>query len=295
MAARTVEEIVAEMVDAKTADANLAGLTSTSSVAVWKLMFDIMGASIKFSEDQWTLLQEEIEDRAAQLPVGSPRWYAQESKKFQTGDVLTWSALSLTDDAGVTRDYWTLDYAVIDTTKQIIVYSAASVSSGNLNIKVAKDTAGVPTVLSGAEKTAVEEYWDKKAFAGTAKTIITLPADECKLVYRIYYNALVMDSNGLALDGSGTYPVHEAITDFLAGFSATNFGGDMRVMDLTSTIEAVTGVNNAVAESVYCREDGGSYTSDTLEVDNETYTPLAGHMIVDPLVPLTSSLIYIPS
>ena len=86
--ARTIAEIKAEMVAAKTAEPTLNGITSTSQVAIWNLIFFICAASIKFLEDLFDILQQNVEDRRLEIPVGVLRWYASESLVYQLGDEL---------------------------------------------------------------------------------------------------------------------------------------------------------------------------------------------------------------
>lgn len=290
--ARTVETILNEMLTAKAADPNLAGLTSTSQASVWRLLFHTYAASIMVHETEWDLLQDYIDFVASVAPQANARWYAEETKKWQNGDTLVFQEFDYTDAAGVTRTVWRYDYAVIDTTKQIAELAAATNVDGLIEIKAAKVVGGTAQKLSAGEKTALEAYWLKKRFAGTPIVVISDDPDEAHIEYRITYDPLIMDSSGESLASPGTFPVEDAINSFLRTFSGENFAADFQVMKLTSAIEATSGVINAVAEVVECKPTGGSY-SDILAVSNQTYVTAAGYMKIDAAFPLSSNLTYV--
>lgn len=278
--ARSIAEIKAEMIAAKEADSNLDGLTSTSATAIWNLMFFIMAASIAFFESLFDLFKEDIETRAAEIPTGTLQWYAAESLLFQNGD-----SLSLID--GI------VTYAVIDEDLQIVKLAAASVNNGLITIKAAAlDSGGDAIPLTAPEKTAFEGYWLDKQFAGEAIQVVSLDPDLLKALYTIKVNASVIDpSNGESLASPGTFPVEDAIDSFLQGFQGENFAGDMQVMKLTDAIQAVSGVLNAVANTVEARPDAGVFV-DLLAVSDQTYQSAAGYMAVDPAFPLSTTLTY---
>lgn len=278
--ARTIAAIKQEMINAKNADANLAGLTSTSATALWNLFFFIVAASIAFFESLFDLFKEDINQRATEIPTGTLQWYAAESLVFQNGDTL-----ELID--GV------LTYSVIDESKQIVELAAASESNGLVTIKVAKLNGGTAEPLAAGEKTSFEAYWTNKRFAGTALQVISQAPDLLKALYRVKVNAAVIDpATGESQASPGTYPIEDAINAFLQAFQGENFAGDMQVMKLTDAIQSVEGVRNAVANTVEARPDGGVFV-DVLANDDETYQSVAGYMAIDPAFPLSSTLTYV--
>ena len=277
--ARSIAEIKAEMVAAKEADSNLDGLTSTSATAIWNLMFFIMAASIAFFESLFDLFKEDIETRAKEIPTGTLQWYAAESLVFQNGD-----SLELID--GV------LTYPVIDEDLQIVKLAAASVNNGLITIKAAALSGDDAIPLTAPQKTAFEGYWLNKRFAGEALQVISNDPDLLKALYTIKVNASVIDpSNGESLASPGAFPVEDAIDAFLQDFQGENFAGDMQVMKLTDSIQAVSGVLNAVANTIEARPDAGVFV-DVLAVSDQTYQSAAGYMAVDPAFPLSTTLTY---
>jgi hypothetical protein len=276
--ARTIAEIKAEMVAAKTAEPTLNGITSTSQVAIWNLIFFICAASIKFLEDLFDILQENVEDRRLEIPVGVLRWYASESLVYQLGDELIFAD-------------GRLDYAVPNTDKYVVDLAAADVVNGIVVIKVAKITSGVAGPLSAGELAGFTQYWTEKRFAGTSISIVSQDPDLLQAYYTI-----TVDSQLIALDGSkvgapSVFPIEDAITEFLQSFQSENFAGVMRIMKLTDAIQSVPGVKNVVPTAIQARPDGGSFV-DILSTPSQSYTAVAGYMKVDPSFPLSSTLSY---
>jgi hypothetical protein len=276
--ARTIAEIKAEMVAAKTAEPTLNGITSTSQVAIWNLIFFICAASIKFLEDLFDILQENVEDRRLEIPVGVLRWYASESLVYQLGDELIFAD-------------GRLDYAVPNTEKYVVDLAAADVVNGIVVIKVAKIVSGVAEPLSAGELAGFTQYWTEKRFAGTSISIVSQDPDLLQAYYTI-----TVDSQLIALDGSqvgapSVFPIEDAITEFLQSFQSENFAGIMRIMKLTDAIQSVPGVKNVVPTAIQARPDGGSFV-DILSTPSQSYTAVAGYMKVDPSFPLSSTLSY---
>lgn len=290
--ARSINTIYNAILTQKAAESDLSGLTSTSQAAVWRLIFYICAVAINLHEQFWDTKEDAIEFNALSSAQGNAQWYASETKKYQHGDTLTFTEKTLTDSSGVARNSWTLDYATIDTTKQIVEYSAATVEDGLVTIKAAKLSGTTAVKLSAAEKTGLEGYWTNKRFAGTPIVVVSDDPDLAYLQYRVTYDPLVLDSTGDSLASPGTYPVHDAIDAFLQGFTDESFGGVMTVLALTSAIEATPGVLNAVATKVDCKPAAGAYT-DILAVTDQKYTPAAGYMKIDPTYPLSSNITYV--
>jgi len=278
--ARTIAEIKQEMIDAKDADSNLDGLTSTSATALWNLFFFIVASSIAFFESLFDLFKEDIEQRAAEIPTGTLSWHASESLVFQFGDTL-----ELIDG--------NLTYAIIDETKQIAELAAASENNGLVTIKAAAlDGGGNAIPLTAPEKTAFDGYWTDKRFAGTALQTVSLDPDLLKALYTIRVNPSAIDpTTGESLANPGDFPVEDAIDAFLQTFQGENFAGEMQVMRLTDSIQAVSGVLNVVANTVEARPDAGVFV-DVLANSAQTYESAAGYMGIDPGFPLSSTLTY---
>ena len=278
--ARTIEEIETAMLADKAARTELNPLTSASKAAIWRNIIFLYATATHSEELIMERFQADIEDRADEIISGTLKWYAFESKVFQFGDSLSFI------DGNVT-------YAVIDDTKFIIDLAASDVISGVVVIKVAKlDSFGVAEPLTAPEKSAFEDYWQEKRFAGTALSVVSQDGDLTKVTYRVGVDATVLNpANGESLTQTAVFPVEDAIVAFLQGFQAENFNSKLLIGKLTDAIQAVSGVLNAIPLSVEAKPTGGTFT-EIVGTLNEEYTAAAGWMQIDPAFPLSGTLTY---
>ena len=294
--ARTIAEIQQDMVTAKEAESGLSGLTSTSVVAIWRKIFYVCAVAIKVIEDLFDVLRDDVEERRLEIPVGILKWYASESLLYQFGDELVF-VKEFTDDLGdtITTINNILTYSVIDPTKYVVDLAAADRVNGVIVIKAAKLNNGVAEKLSVNELAGFTQYWKEKRFAGESLSIISVDPDLLKASYRITYNAQILASDGSLLTDSSTFPVEDAITDFLQDFQSDNFAGVMYVSKLTDAIQAVSGVLNVIATNIEGKADGAVSYTDILAIAGQKYTATAGYMKIDPAFPLSGSLTYVLS
>jgi len=277
---RTLAVIRAAMDTAKAGYTSLASLTSTSSTAIWKNIFDVIASSIKTHEDLWDVAKAELDERAAEIEPGITQWYAATSLEFQYGYDLIFD-----------RTTKQLGYSVEDTDAQIVELAAADVESGQTTIRAAKLTAGVAEKLSALELAAFTEYWVQRRFSGTAINIISVDPDLMKCYLTVTYNPLLLDNTGTLLSDGATKPVEDAIDTFLQEFQAENFAGDMQVMKLIDAVQAAVGVENVVATDIQAKKDGGTYV-DVLALASQTYSSYAGYLKIDTGFPLSTTITY---
>lgn len=279
--ARTIAEIQTAMIDSKESDSNLDGLTSTSVTAIWRLIFYVVAVAINAFESVLDVFYDDIEERADEIPVGTLYWYAYESKQFQYG-----YSLSLTD--GI------LQYDTEDDDAKIVAYAAAIEVNGLVIIKVATtDDDGNATALTTAQLSAFDTYWENKRFAGTPIETRSLDPDVVKAYYTIDVDATVIDpSTGESLSDTDTYPVQDAINDYLQSFQEDDFDGILKVMGLTAAIKEVDGVNNVVATDIQAKAAADTEYTDILATEDQTYTSAAGYMAISSDFPLDDTLTY---
>ena len=264
----------------------LTQLTSTSKVAIWRLIFFVCAVAIWIHENLWDNFLLDITNIANSAIPGTAQWYIKTVKAFQFGDQLIWDGDKFT-------------YAVIDETKLVVDQCAIVLSTGVLYIKVAKLNSGILEPLSTSEETALKNYIEKIKFAGTQVSVINDTADLLQLAYTIYYDPLVIyynsDDSGDALNGSlisdpSVFPVNDAIINYI---QILDFNGIFQVSSLTDAIQAATGVKNVVANTVEAKYGMIAY-ADILAIESQTYQSNAGYLAIDPTYPLTSAITYIP-
>ena len=168
--ARTIAVIQTEIIAAKDADANLAGLTSTSQVAIWRLWTFIVAASIHYHETLWDLFKVDLEAIAASARVGSSAWLHDQVLRFQY-DATEPQIVQVVD--------FVATYNPIDESKRIVSRSAVKQQTNRrVVVKAAKDDgSGGLEALSTDELSALRSYIKEIQFAGTSVGVTSLEAD----------------------------------------------------------------------------------------------------------------------
>ncbi|CAB4127986.1 hypothetical protein UFOVP105_10 [uncultured Caudovirales phage] len=287
MATRTISEIYNSMIAEKesfaslsdlslapdTAQTFLTDLTSSSKVAIWRLLFWVVAVAIWTHEQVFELFRAEIVTLGTSLITGTRNWYRLQSEAFQYGDALTWNPLTLK-----------FEYARGSTGLKIVKHASVREAVGILRIKVAKsDGAGGLTPLSGPEQTAFETYINQIKFAGTSVSVVNLSADLLKLQIDVYYNPMLMTETGENIVVSGSYPVRDAINNHLIDLP---FDGTFNLTKLTDAIQNAYGVIDTVINLSEAKSGSNPYVS-----TGQNYIANAGYLKIDPTFPLNSTAV----
>lgn len=282
MAARTLKTIYDEMIAEKQTfsyldelqpnvdsyQTLLQSLTSKSKVAVWRLMVYLTALAIWTHEKLMDVQTKEIEQRAADTVPGVVRWYRDISLLWQDGDALYWDGKKYV-------------YSPININNRLVEYAASLEVNNQVIVKVAKDNgSGIPAALSAAEKARFETYLNLVKYAGVNTTVISDPADSVDITAVIFYDPLVIDSTGLLIEDGITYPMDEAINDYVYSLGATNFNGKFRVIDLVDKLQAARGFKNVTFSAVATTSPA---VVDILAATGQSYQSVAGHMAVGTL------------
>jgi hypothetical protein len=284
--ARTIQEIYDSIIAEKETRAELLNLqpapdtsqtflddlTSTSKVAIWRLLFYTVAFAIWVHEKLFDEHTAAVNALAADLITGTARWYQLEMFKFQFGDTLLFIDGKF-------------QYAIEDLNAQIIKRSAVQVNGTQVIIKVAKlDITDNPIPLSIAELTAFTEYVNQIKFAGTNTLIVSNDADLLKIEYQVFYDPLVMDASGGLLSDPLVKPVEDAINNYISNLP---FDGNLVLTNLTDAVQAAEGVVDPVIGVAEARV--GALPFQTIV---NKYNAVAGYMKIDPAYPLATQITY---
>ncbi len=229
-----------------------------SKTSIENLMLYNVAVSIHTLEGLLDTHEDAVNEALDELKPHSEEWYSEMAKAFQYGD-------SLVED----EDY----YETEDEDKQIVSNAAVTSKSGKLYIKVATERGDDLTALSDAQLSAFEEYMERIKDAGVKITYISQDGDDLKLSMDIWYDPLVLNSEGVRLDDSSTEPAKETIEDFIKDLP---FNGEFVLTDLVTALQDVEGIDIATvlsAESKY-----GDYDYSTIDAK---VTPEAGYLVID--------------
>lgn len=284
--ARSIQEIYNDMVTQKQAFTTLDELqpnldsaqtllddvTTPSKVARWRLVFFNIAVAIFALEKLFDLHKEWIEQRALEIETGTLPWYKSKSLEFQYGDAIVWNG----------KNY---QYAAVNEAAKIVKLCSVREVGSSVLLKVAKLSGTTAQELTPSERLAFQYYISQIKFAGVKIIIVSRPADLIKLEYKVYYNPLILNSSGESISTPGTFPVEDAINEYLLRMP---FDGILSITGLTDAIQQAVGVINPVHVSSEAKFGALPY-----QTINDYYQADAGHMLVDPLFPLSDSIQYI--
>lgn len=229
--ARTIDEIFNGMLAAKAAEPNLSGLTSTSKVAIWRLLFYIVAVTIWTLETLFDIHIAETKLLLKKEKPGRPQWYAEKGKAFQYGAALV-----------PDQDYYDntgLDEAAIEAMK--VVKYAVCIDLGNeLRYKIAGLSGAELAPITAPQFAAFQAYVHQIKYGGVNISFRNSTADILMLAYKIYYDPLVLDATGKRLDGTNDTPIPDAINDYLT--NDIEFNGFFVTSKLTDKLQNVPGV-----------------------------------------------------
>jgi len=251
--ARKIEKIRDEILTAKAGEPALDALTSTSKVAVWRLIVYVVAVAIWTLEKLFDIHKAEVEELIANLRPGTPLWYRNKALDFQYGFALLPDS-DLFDNSAATQEQ-------IDASK-IIKFSAVTEAEteSRVIIKIATEEGGKLAPIAIDRQAVFEAYIAEIKYAGVAVTVINFLPDILKIQIRIFRDPLLIDENGTDRL-SGGKPVEAALLEYMRELP---FNGELVIQDLANKLEAVSGVKIVQIDSI---------ESKWIEVDSGGYGP----------------------
>lgn len=260
---RTVQEIYNGLVEEAGLDAQLQAMTFEPSS--WnKALFWAIASKLYIHELFWSLFRKEIDTLIADQKVHTKRWYENLAKSFQLGHDLVWL-----DDR--------FKYAEIDEESQIIKHCAVVHVGNKLRFKVATtDISGNTQPCTGAQMTALRSFLQETKDAGVFIFVTSGNGDLIKITVDIYFDPLVLSSEGNLLDG-GEPIVAQTIEKWIEGI---NFNGRLIVPKFQDMIEEIQGVKFADNPNIeVALPSQGTYTTLTSPI----YVPDSGYFQLENL------------
>lgn len=255
--ARTVNEIHESLIEAKASNSDLDGLTSTSSVSIWRQVLYVVAVATAVLEQMWDLFTQEIDAAIDSKPNQTDLWLQNEALKFQDGYNIE------------VDEFYKPFYSVIDADANIITISSArTISYGVCLLKVAKGEQGAYTALSESELIRFGDYVSDIKPLGTRIQIISQESDKLKGVFSVFYDPS-FDSVEIASN------VSNAIEAFL---TLLPFNGLFYVSRLVDAIQAVDGVVDVDVSDLKAKTNTGQYAS-----FGRKYLPFSGYLTIDDL------------
>lgn len=249
------------MIDAIAADPVLSPVaTSTSKVAIFRLFTRIVASCAWTVEILFDTLKTEVNDLLAALKPHTLRWYAKKAAAFQYG-------CELAVDSDV-YDNTLLTEEQVDATL-IVKYVAVTEGNKLLRVKVATEDTDLEP-LTEPQLEAFAEYMARIKDAGVRLQIESNAADSLKLSLKIFYDPLILNSDGQRIDGADSEPVQNAVKAYLKNLP---FNGTFVLAYLTDALQKVDGVVIPHIVEAYTKYGALPFTSIDVK-----YEPDAGYL-----------------
>ena len=233
--ARTITEIQNKIFDSITANEDLAGLTSTNKVSIYRLIVFIISYAIWTLETLFDIHKKELQTELLKQKSGTLPWYRTMALAFQYGFNPNFELLTDSDqfnNAGKTEQQI--------AASKIVKYAAVSESSdySRVIIKIAGETNGVLAPITNDQRSAFEYYINEVRYAGVKVTVINYLPDRLYLDLKIYRDPLLIDEQGNSITNGGK-PVENAIKAYMKQLP---FNGELVLAHLTDALQKVEGV-----------------------------------------------------
>jgi len=261
--ARSVSEIQNSIITDVQNTPELAGASSTSKRAIWRLWTYIVAVAINLLEQLMDIYQSEIELTVALAAPQTPQWLQDKVFKFQ---------YSATNPQVIQLINFVPIYPIIDASLRIVTRCSVRTTIANqVLIKVAKSEP--PLALSVGEVSALQSYVTTLGVAGVNFVVSSAASDklyvQAQIFYQGQYNSIIQAS---------------VVTAIEAYLGSIPFDGTLRLSDLEIAIKSVIGVNDCVFQNVSARSDSTSFGSGTsLVVTNAVvlrlWNTLAGYVV----------------
>ena len=230
-----------------------------SKVSIEAIWTYIIGVTAWVVESLFDTHKTEVNNIIAVQKPHLLKWYVNKVKAYMHGyplieDEDTYDTSALTDEQIAAA--------------KVVTYAAAVEKSAAVYIKVA---GSGPAQLTDDQLAGLQEYIKEVKDAGVSISIVNLPADSYKCDLDVYYNPMVLNSSGMATDGS--YPVKVSIVEFIKSLP---FNGEYRNASLVDTLQAIDGVVIPNLKSASAKSSGGSWET----IDVKIY-PASGYFTIE--------------
>lgn len=213
--ARSIEEIKTQAQQVFVSEMETAGKTVTpatwSAVTIVRCVIHAFAFCANVIEKLFDVFKSDVDFMIRERKPHTLRWYVNKAKDFRFGYPLIAESDEY-DNTGLTT-------AQIESAK-VVRYAACTKqlrANGRpyLRMKVAGESGGDMVQLTEPVMDAFKDYMFRVSDAVVDMDVESLPADRLKQRWVIYYDPLILDSNGARIDGRSTTPVQDEIKAYL--------------------------------------------------------------------------------
>lgn len=269
--ARTLNELITIYDQAYASERAVAGLP-VDDPSLWsrvsrKRFLRMVHCLLALTQETiFDIFKSDVDLKLKELRPHTERWYANKAVAYQHGFNLLPDS-EFFDNEG---------YTDVQIEESKVVKYAAVVEQENqfgrvyLRIKLAREDNDDLAPLTTPQLNGVKEYMKRVKDAGVKLQVDSLPADNIKMKWVVYYDPLILDNNGNRLDGTASDVVKDAIKGYLKKLP---FNGIYVLQYHTDEVQLVEGV--VIAEITECQTKYGLLPFTAVNVKT---TPDAGYL-----------------
>lgn len=231
-------------------------------VSLEAVLVQIVASVVAGVERLFSWHREDVDKLISNERIGKKGWYEDVARGFQYG-------MELDEDSGTYAD---VDSDEAAEARIIAAAWAGEEGINGVNLKVVKRNGDVYKPLDEDELVSFASYIHRVKPAGIVVRVVSAAADQLGLVMDVYYDPLVMQSDGSLIAG-GNKPVEEAIRNYLHGLE---FNGEFITMKMIDAIQLAEGVRVVEVKSVSYKHANYDY----VPIDAK-YTPESGYIAFD--------------
>lgn len=246
---RTIQEIRAEIDERAAQEPDLQELNSPSQTRLFNILADIFAFAAWSLEQMHRYFSKDIDNKLL-IPSHNARWYRQQALQYQHGDELIWN-----------EDTMRFAYLQQNNERQIIAQTAATEMKGGVLIKAVKQQGEQLKPLSEDEFAGFSAYMQRIKDAGVRVITRSWMPDDLRIKYNIFYDPLVLNSDGKLLGDTSKEPVKQAIENYVKYLA---FNARFRISELEDAIQQAAGVVDLQKLSVQSRN--GTYDFTDIDV-----------------------------
>jgi hypothetical protein len=260
--ARSIEYWYNEIISEKERRPALNGLDSNSKLSIFRIIAEVFAVVVWSLDQLFDLHKQEVSGIISTKKPHKPQWYRDQALLFQYGQEL--------NNSTGTYDNSNLSDEEIER-RRIVRQAAVTEVDGRLTIKLATLTDGKLGPLSKDQLNSFNlGYIPRIKDAGVVIEGESRPPDLLRLELDIWFNPLVLRSDGKRIDGSSPQPVMDAIVAYLR---ALPFNGEYSNVKIVDALQRIDGVELPVIKSASAQWGLFPYVA----ID-EKYIPSAGYL-----------------
>lgn len=238
-----------------------------SAVSLESILFDILAFCVWTIENilNITIIQQNAFIKSTK--IHSLSWYSDFAKKFQFGYELPWGEVVYNNEGEDESDI---------ATAQVVKFAAVTKVPGGLRVKVAGIDNDLLAPITSPQFLSFQEYMFRISAAGDNLFYTNNEPDSLRLHLKVWYDALVLNSEGKRLDGTNDTPVADAIENYIKGM---DFNGRFVPALLTDVLQKVEGVK--IPEIELCKSQYAALPY--VDIEGNGVVPDAGYLrIINP-------------